>query len=63
MWPKELIEKFLATKETDNISKMDRLNKESTIGHNVISFLLRAYMWLTKQRVIVVYGRGDTDET
>ena len=61
MWLKELVEKFLAAKEVGMMSKMDKLNQEPTIGYNVISFLLRAYMWITKQRVFVVYGRGDTD--
>jgi len=42
-------------------SKIDKLNQESTVGHNIASFLLKIYMWITKQKVIVVYGRGDTD--
>lgn len=62
MWLRELIEKFLVAKGINDMSKMDKLNQEPTMGNNAISFLLKAYMWLTKQRIIVVYGRGDTNE-
>jgi hypothetical protein len=41
--------------------KMTRLNQQPTVAHSFFSIMLRVYRWLARERVIVVYGRGDTD--
>jgi hypothetical protein len=45
------------------MSKTDRLYSRETMMDSIISFALRAWMWLHRQHIVVVYGRGDTDET
>jgi hypothetical protein len=43
--------------------KLTRLNQQPPVAHGFFSIILRVYQWLARERVIVVYGRGDTDES
>ena len=41
--------------------KMTRLNQQPTLAHSLLAIMCKAYSWAARERVIVTYGRGDTD--
>lgn len=42
-------------------TKMDLLYSRQTVIHSILSFLLRVYMWLARERVNVIWSGEDTD--
>ena len=63
MWLKELVKEVLSeTKGTKSMSKIDTLYRRKTVMHSIVSLMLYIYMRATKQKTIVTYGRGDTNE-